>query len=171
MFELTLLDHLRLMFGHVVDRHQAHARKANTRARWSRGLKAAEAILLMAVFASALASAFGRGPGFAIGSAVVAGVALVVYLVHLTLNLDSSARAHGECAARLWELQERYRAVLSDLSEGAVDLTGARHRRDALMTELHGIYRDVLRVDPQAYLPIGSEEPAGEAPPSHDVAA
>jgi hypothetical protein len=80
--------------------------------------------------------------------------------LHITLNLESSARAHGECASRLWELQERYRAVLSDLSEGVIDVNAARHRRDALMIELHAIYRDVLRVDPEAYLPIGNEPAA-----------
>jgi hypothetical protein len=160
MFELTLVDHLRLMFGHVVERHQAHSRMALSRGRWSRVLKAAETLLLTMVFGTSLSAALGRGWGFAVAASGAAAAALVIYFLHITLHLESSARAHGECASRLWELQERYRAVLSDLSEGVIDVNAARHRRDALMIELHAIYRDVLRVDPEAYLPIGSEPPA-----------
>jgi hypothetical protein len=163
MFELTLLDHLRLMFGHVVDRHQAHSRMAGSRGRWNRAFKAAEVVLLMAASGTSLAAALGKGRGYAIAAAAASGVALVTYFLHLTLNLESSARAHGECASRLWELQERYRAVLSDLSEGVIDINAARHRRDALMMELHAIYKEVLRVDPEAYLPIGAENPVTRA--------
>lgn len=163
MFDLTLPDHLRLMFSHVVDRHRAHAGIAASRGRWSRRLRATEAVLIAAMFAASIAAAFGSGRVFAVLSASVAGVTLVIFLLRVMLDVEGSARAHGECASRLWELQERYRAVLSDLTESAIDPTTARQRRDVLMTELHAIYRDALRVDPQAYLKIGGEEPGANA--------
>ena len=40
MFELTLIDHLRLTFGHVAYRHKTHSQLAHERARRSRWLKA-----------------------------------------------------------------------------------------------------------------------------------
>ena len=54
MFNLTLLDHLRLTFGHVVSRHRAHSHIAHTRAQASRRLRAVEALLLAIVAFTAI---------------------------------------------------------------------------------------------------------------------
>ncbi|PYR53597.1 MAG: hypothetical protein DMF91_28085, partial [Acidobacteria bacterium] len=89
MFQLSLLDHLRLTFG-------------------------------------AVGAAFARGYGYAIASAVFAVLALVTLLLHLMFDLDASARAHASCAARLWLIREQYRALLSDLCDGAIDVDAAR---------------------------------------------
>src|SRR5262245_31756467 len=45
--QLTLLDHLRLTFGHVVYRHRAHAHLARSLAQWSRRLRIAEALWMV----------------------------------------------------------------------------------------------------------------------------
>src|SRR5947209_1042529 len=137
MFQLSLLDHLRLTFGHVVYRQQAHAQIARSRTHQSRWLRGAETLLMAA---TAIGAAFGRGSGYAIASAVFAVLALVTLLLHLMFDLDASARAHASCAARLWLIREQYRALLSDLCDGAIDVDAARRGRDALMTELHAIY-------------------------------
>jgi len=155
MFQLTLLDHLRLTFGHVVYRHKAHAQLARVRGQRSRWMRGAEALLMAAVAVTSIAAAFGKGRGFAIAAAVVAGVALVVLLLHLTLDLDTSARAHATCASRLWQIRERYRALLSDLSDGAVDADAARRTRDALVHELHAIYQDAPPADHGAFAAAG----------------
>jgi hypothetical protein len=151
MFELTLLDHLRMTFGQIVYRHRAHAQIAYTRSRWSRGLRAAEAVLMTGVAFAALAAAFGRGYGYAIASAILAILALATLLLHLTFDFDRSALAHGACATRLWYIREQYRALLSDLSDGAIDIETVRHRRDELMTQLQAIYSDAPPADHQAY--------------------
>jgi hypothetical protein len=151
MFELTLHDHLRLTFGHVVYRHRAHAHLAYSRSRWGRWLRAAEALLMTGAAFSALGAAFGRGYAYAIAGAVLATLALATLLVHLTFDLDGAAQAHALCATRLWQIREQYRALLSDLSDGAIELDTARRMRDALMNELHGIYGNAPPADPQAY--------------------
>jgi hypothetical protein len=151
MFELTLLDHLRMTFGHIVYRHRAHAELAYSRARWSRGLRAAEALLMTGVAFTALAGAFGRGFGYDVGCAVLAVLALATLLLNLTFDLDGSAQAHASCATRLWQIREQYRALLSDLSDGAIELDTVRRRRDSLMSELHGIYENAPPADHQAY--------------------
>src|SRR4029077_15379404 len=51
MFELTLLDHLRLTYRQVVVRHRTHLQMAGWRARWSRSLRTAEALLMAGVAA------------------------------------------------------------------------------------------------------------------------
>jgi hypothetical protein len=151
MFDFTLLDHLRLTFGHIVYRHRAHSRIAYSRGRWSRWLRGVEAVLMTGVAFSTLAVAFGRGQPYAIAGTVLAGLALTTLLIHLTFDLEGSAHTHGACASRLWYIREQYRALLSDLSDGAVTLDGARSRRDWLMSELHGIYENAPPADHQAY--------------------
>lgn len=163
MFQLTLLDHLRLTFGHVVYRHKAHAQIARARAQRSRWIRGAETLLMAATAFAALAAAFGKGPAYSIAAAVLASASLVTLVVHLTFDLDRSARTHASCAARLWQIRERYRALLSDLSDGAIDAEGARQLRDALMQELNAIYQDVPPADHDAYQTAGhaaGDEPA-----------
>ena len=140
MFQLTLLDHLRLTFGHVAHRYSAHLKIAHLRARWSRWLQAAEALLMAGLLFASLNLAAGRGQVYAIACALLAMVALVLVLIRLAFDLEASARANAWCAARLWHIRERYQAVLSDLADGAIDVEGARVRRDLLMNDLIAIY-------------------------------
>jgi hypothetical protein len=146
MFDLSLMDHLRLTFGYVVYRQKAHADLARTRARWSRASKGAQAVLMLAVAIASVAVAAASGSPLAIVSAVCGGLALAVLLVQLTFDDDAVTQGHAVCAARLWDIREQYRAVLSDLADGAIDSPTARQRRDTLIAELH----DVLRHAPPA---------------------
>jgi hypothetical protein len=155
MFELTLVDHLRMTFGHIVYRHRAHAQIAYSRSRWNRGLRGAEALLMAGVAAAALGAAFGRGYAYEIASAVLAILALICLLLHLTLDLDRSAQAHASCATRLWHIREQYRALLSDLSDGAIQLEAVRRRRDELTTELSGVYENAPPADYKVYQTAG----------------
>jgi hypothetical protein len=164
MFELTLLDHLRMTFGHIVYRHRAHSELAYSRARLSRGLRAAEALLMTGVVFTALGGAFGRGSAYEIGCAVMAAFALATLLVQLTFDLDRTAQAHASCATRLWQIREQYRALLSDLKDGAIELESGRRRRDLLMSELHGIYENAPLADQHAYQTAAQAiQTAGEA--------
>jgi hypothetical protein len=151
MFNLNLIEHLRLLFGHVLQRQRAHAYLAQTNARWSRRLRGAEALLMLGVGTAATAAAFGRGNGYVIAAAVLAGLAMVTLLMHLTFDVDGATAAHRTCATRLWRIQEQYRVLLSELSDGIIDTDAGRLRRDALMNELHGVYENAPLADPRAY--------------------
>jgi hypothetical protein len=153
--KLTLLDHLRLTFGHIVHRHRSHTRLAHARARWNRWLLGAEALLMIGATSLSMRVAFGGGEVYAAAGAAVATFALVTLVVHLTCDLDRSAQAHAACASRLWLIRERYRALLSDLQDGVIDVEAARRQRDALMEELHGIYANSPAPDSQAYRTVG----------------
>src|SRR4029453_17527943 len=83
MFELTLIDHLRLTFGHVVYRHKTHSQFAHERARRSRWLKAIEAVLMAGVVATETAAAFGKGSIYTTLAAVLAVFAAAALLVDL----------------------------------------------------------------------------------------
>ena len=140
MFDLSLMDTLRLGFGQVVHHHRSHTDAGASAARWGRWLRAGETILLTGVAMSAAAAAFGRGPAYAIASAVMAGVALLLFLIHAVFDVDAVARAHQVCSTRLWRMREQYRALLSDLNDGAIGEEAARLRRNVLMEELGAIY-------------------------------
>ena len=140
MFNLTLHDHLHLTFNEIILRHNAHAAKAQSRARWSRRLRGSEAVLIGGVAMAATGAAFGHGQVLAIVAASLGCIALVILIVDLTFDFDASARAHAVCSAHLWGLRERYRSLLSDLHEGALSIADARLNRDKLMDELRTIY-------------------------------
>ena len=140
MFDLSLVDTLRLGFGQVVYHHKSHSHAASALARWSRYFRISETLLMMGVVLTALASAFGRGRGFAIAAAVFASIALLVFLIHVTFDFEASARAHHICSTKLWNIREQYRALLSDLTDGAIEPEFARTRRNLLMDQVTAIY-------------------------------
>lgn len=140
MFSLTLLDHLRLTFSQISQRHKAHTEAAESKARWNRTLRGSEALLIGGVSIAAAAAAFGQGRIFIITAAVLASAALLVLIVHLTFNFETSAHTHAASSAHLWRIRERYRALLTDLQEGVVDVSEARLRRDRLIEELGAIF-------------------------------
>ena len=107
-------------------------------------------VVITAAGASA-GTSVGQGHGYAIATFLLAGLSLAVLLVHLMFDLDRTARAHASCATQLWRIVERYRAALSDFSDGAIDVEGARVRRDALMDELNAIYEHAPPLDYQSY--------------------
>ena len=73
----------------------------------------------------------------------------------MTLDLDRSAQAHAACATRLWDIRERYRALLSDLTDGAIGMDAVRRKRDELMVELRKVYEDAPPVERKAYQTAG----------------
>ena len=162
MFNLTLHDHLNLTFTEITERLTVHTAKAQSHARWGKRLRGVEAVLIAGVCIAAAGAAFGHGQILAIVAASLAGVALLVLLVSLTFDFDASARAHATHVTHLWGVRERYRSLLSDLHDGAVDVGEARLRRDRLMTELRGIYE----ATPLAALETDLAQPpeAGEPP-------
>jgi hypothetical protein len=168
MFNLTLHDHLHLTFAEIIQRHNAHAAKAQSHARWSRRLRGGEAVLLVGATITAVGAAFGHGQALAIAAASMAGAALVVLLANLTFDFDASARAHSACGAPLWGLRERYRSLLSDLHDGALSTEAARVRRDNLIEELRAIYETTaaISLEDDHAQPALSTQPATASQPA-----
>jgi hypothetical protein len=140
MFGLTLVDHLRLTFGHVIHTHRAHSRLALTHARWNRALQGAEALLLLGAAVAAIALASTGSAAYGLTAGALAAAAVFTLIVRLIFDFDRSASAHRVCSARLWHIREQYRALLTDLADESLSLETARARRDTLMGMLHAIY-------------------------------
>jgi SMODS and SLOG-associating 2TM effector domain family 4 len=151
MFALTLVDHLRLTFGHVIYTHRAHAHIAARLALWNRVLKGAEIFLLLTATITSIVLSNTGQPFLAIVTAVAASAAACVMIVRLVLDLDASITAHRDCSARLWHIREQYRALLSDMKDGTLTLAAARERRDALMNTLRAVYESAPPADRKVY--------------------
>ena len=151
MFGLTLVDHLRLTFGHVIYAHRAHAQLAARHAAWNRWLQGGEAILMLAAALASVALVVTGTVAYAIVTAVTAVIAVCTLLIRLVFDFDRSASAHRTCSAQLWHIREQYRAVLTDVKDESLSLEGARERRDALMALLHAVYEKAPPADRGTY--------------------
>ena len=151
MFPLSLVDHLRLTFGHVIYSHKAHAQAAESQARLDRWLKAGEVVLLLTTALCAVSLTFTLHAAWAIAAAAAALSAIVVLIVRLALDLERSSSVHRTCSARLWRIREQYRALLADLNDGVLTADAVRQRRDSLMASLQQIYSKAPPADQAAY--------------------
>ena len=150
MFQLSLVDHIRLSFAHVVCSQAAHERMAeqlSVRAWWTKLVTLA--LLGLATAATLLALQAGRP--FQIAGAVLAASAFVLYGISLTVDFEPRVYAHRSCAARLWLLCEKYRALLAEVHDGLIDHAAVTERRDGLMREVQAVYEHAPSADREAY--------------------
>ena len=90
MFQLSLVDHIRLSFGSVATSYRAHSRAAErltARARQSRVVM----VLLLALAAGASLLALTGSRPFQIAAASLAVVALLGFTISLSLDFESRA--------------------------------------------------------------------------------
>jgi hypothetical protein len=151
MFALTLVDHLRLTFGHVIYTHRAHAQAAYAYGQRDRWIKAGEAGLLLVAATTSTLAAARNDWRYALVAAIAATIAVALLLLRLALDWERTASVHRDCAARLWHIREQYRALLADHRDGALTVEQARASRDALMETLQRIYEYAPPADRDLY--------------------
>lgn len=151
MFQISLLDHLRITFGGVVHEYRAHSDVADRLTRRAWEVRIGELLLLGGALAANVTALVNRDPRYAVLSAVLVGGALVLFAIYVALNLESRVYAHRWCASRLWLIREKYRALLSEMQDDALTLDIVRARRDQLIEELHAIVEQAPAVDRATY--------------------
>ena len=151
MFNLTLLDHLRLTFGHVVYSHKVHTEQATRLARLTHYLRTALLALMLSTLGLAVMANFGWERVAMPAVAVLAGLSLGLFVYWTTSGTEGLSQAHRVCSVKLWVIRERYRALLADLADNRLTPEAARDERDALMRELHAIYDDAPLTDASTY--------------------
>ena len=151
MFSLSVVEHLRLNFGLVVQNYTAHARAAERLAAVA--LKAKMVILgsfALATFSIVL-SVFRPAREYQIAAAIIAGVALAIHVVAVVYGIEARVYSHRLLAHRLWLLCERYRCLLTEIQDGLVDDATILHRREFLSEQVHSMYEQGFPADQQAY--------------------
>ena len=151
MFTLSVVEHLRIDFGLVVQNYTVHARAAERLASMALRAKLAILVLLSTATGAMVVSLFRPGRAFQIVAAVLAGLALAGHGILVTLSLETRVYAHRSLAHRLWLMCERYRSLLSEIHDGLVGEAAILQRRDALSEQVHAIYDPGCSVDQQAY--------------------
>jgi hypothetical protein len=151
MFQLSVVDHVRLNFGHVVQNYTVHAEAASRL-----GAVAAKArMLVLTLFALATASSITNlvvpSRSMQIATAAAVGVAFVGYALYVALGLETRVYAHRSCAHRLWMMCERYRSLLAEAQDGLLDRESVLRRRDVLLEALHSVYEQAFPADQQAF--------------------
>jgi hypothetical protein len=151
MFQLSVVDHIRLTFGDVLCSYQAHTFAAEKLSRKAWQMKMTILAMLGVGVIACAASIVGVGRAFPIVAGVTVGLAFVGYASYLGLDFDPRVYAHRSCAARFWLLCEKYRALLTEIQDGVLEAHEVRDRRDALIREAHGVYEQAPLADRDAY--------------------
>lgn len=157
MFRLSVVDHVRLSFGHVVQSYTAHARAAERLAGRAWQLKLVILTLLGVAAASTVWALVGASRSLQIVGAVAAGLAFAAYAIYVALDLEPRVQAHRAWASRLWIVCERYRALLAEIRDGLVDNETLMRRRDALTQQVQAIYEHAPPADREAYAGAAAE--------------
>ena len=151
MFRLSVVDHVRLNFGHAVQNYTVHAQAAERLAGFTARARIAVFVLLGVATAATVASLLGAPRPYQIAAAVAMALAFVGHALYLALGFESRLFAHRSFAHRLWIVCERYRALLAEVQDGLVDRESILRRRDELIGQLHAVYEHAFVVDQQAH--------------------
>lgn len=151
MFQITLLDHLRLSFGGAIHAYKAHLALAERLNRRLWQIRIGELVLLGGAVAAALTAAYRGEMGYAVLAAVLSGAALALFALYVAVNLEARIYAHRWCASRLWLTREKYRALLSEIRDEMLSPEAVRERRDQLLNEMHAVDDHAPLIDRPTY--------------------
>jgi hypothetical protein len=151
MFRLTVVDHLRLSFGHVVQNYTLHARKAERLAGLAWTTKLIVLALLGVATATTVANLLGAGRPNQIAAVVATGLAFAGHALSLAIGFEPRMLAHRSCANRLWLVSEQYRALLAEIQDGLLDPAVVLTRRDELIHQVHAVYEHAPPIDRRSY--------------------
>ena len=150
MFSLSVIEHLRLNFGLVVQNYTSHARAAERLSAIALKAKMATLGLFALATGSIVLSLFRPAREYQIIAAVIAGVAFAVQVVTVAYGLEARVHSHRWLAHRLWLMCERYRGLLTEIQDGLVEDDEILQRREVLNEQVHAIYGQGFPLDQQA---------------------
>jgi hypothetical protein len=150
MFQLSLVDHIRLSFGSVVGAYRGHTAAAVRLAQWDWYSKVVTlAIIGLATAAGLLAVRYGGG--FQMAAAIMMAIAFTATAVHIAFDPAPRIYGHRAHAARLWVICEQYRALLTEVHDELLDVAAITARRDALLHEFGALFAQSPPADRQTY--------------------
>jgi hypothetical protein len=135
MFNLTIVDHIRLSFGHVAQNYTRHAQAADRLAGVALNARLTILILLGISVGLSAAVALGAGRTVQISLVAVLSLTFLSYALVASIGIEERLLGHRFRANRLWLLSERYRALLAEVHDGLLDRDAILARRDALIQQ------------------------------------
>ena len=174
MFDLDLVEYVRLSYESLEDACHAHAEAAAKLSRLSSIFRAATLAStgIAAVLASLVA---GARPEWRLASALVAAGAFAACAAYVGFNQQPRIQGHRACSARLWLVCEKYRGLLAEMHDGRIELTTLRDRRHALLQEAAAVFEHAAPADRYTFeiarralgARSGSPMPPSPAPATH----
>jgi DNA-binding ferritin-like protein (Dps family) len=150
MFQLSLVDHIRLSFGCAVSAYEGHTEAAARLARWSWYAKLGT-LLIVGLAAGASLGAVLRGGWFLIAAPIVGFTAFAVAAAYLAIDPEKRVYAHRSTAARMWLICEKFRALLAEIHDQMIDVSAIGSRRDALLKEIAELFEQAPPADRATY--------------------
>ena len=159
MFQVNIVDHVRLSFAGTLAAYEAHADAAASMARWN---SYAKLVLLSVSGLAAIFGAIATQQGFAwqVATAILCAVTFGTAAAYMSLNQQPLLYGHRVTAAKLWVICEKYRALLAEMHDNAIDLPALQERRNALLHESASVLEDAAPDDRYTYQ-IAKEALAG----------
>jgi len=151
VFSLTVLDHVRLDCEHVARNYTLHARAADRFARMAFVVRMVMAVLLATAAAACVASVLVPARHYQVAAVAATTAAMIGFALYSVLGLESRVNAHRSFAHRLWIVSERYRSLIAEANDGAIDGPALLGRRDELIDQLHAIYERGFSVDQSGF--------------------
>ncbi len=148
MFNLTIVDHIRLSFGHVVQNYTRQAQAAHRLATIALYSRIAFLVLLAVGVGLSAAVALGAGRRVQIALVVTLAIAFAGYALVAALAIEERLLGHRHRANRLWLLCERYRSLLAEVHDGLLDRDAVLARRDALIQQFSEIDEQGASIQP-----------------------
>jgi len=150
VFQLSVVDHIRLSFGSVVTAYEGHAEAAAKLARWG---WYAKVVTIFAVALAAVLSGVGlyAGRGVQIAAAAASTAALAACSGYVAFDPQPRIYGHRASAARLWLLCENYRALLAEVHDELLDLAALKERRAELLRDASAVLEHTSPDDRYSY--------------------
>lgn len=150
MFQISLVDHVRLSFGSVLASYEAHADAAAKLARWN---SYGKLVLLALSGLSAGLGAMAVAGGFAwqMAAAVLSAVVFGTCAAYVAMNQQPLMYGHRVSAAKLFVICEKYRALLAEMHDELIDVPSMQQRRNALLTETAAVLEQSAPDDRYTY--------------------
>jgi conflict system pore-forming effector with SLATT domain len=150
MFQLSLVDHIRLSFGAIVSAYEGHSDAAARLSRWSWGAKVG-ILALLGITAAVSVGAVMRGGLYTMASAALSAIAFAAAAAFVAFDPETRVYGHRTTAARLWVICEKYRALLAEIHDQLLDLPAVAQRRDALLKEASELFVQAPPADRATY--------------------
>ena len=131
--------------------HKTHERCADLLLRRLATIKLWQIVLSAITTGGFAAALLGAGEVTAIIGAAVSTALLVLNAYTKDYNLGELAQKHRDAAADLWLVREKYLSLLTDLRTDTKPLDQLSGERDALLSDLHAVYKGAPSTNHSAY--------------------
>ena len=150
MFQLSVIDHIRLSFGSAIAAFEGHADAAGRLSRMSWYAKLAT-LTLAAAAAVSSGLALQRGGAYLTVTVVLGVATLIAVAGYVAFDPQPRIYGHRASAARLWLVCEKFRALLAEAHDELLDLSGIKERRNTLLQEVASILEQGPPADRETY--------------------